>query len=168
MQSTSTVQVQDLRETASSSVQASLTQAAAALAYAGALPLLLAALMVWARPDDLGPPLTSLIIIYGGVLLAFFGGVRWGIAVMHPGGPTFRNLSGAVLPLMVAMPVFLLPQQAVALAILVLALPLLLADDLKATRKGSGAPDWYLGVRLPLTLMMEIALLATLLRVVIG
>ena len=148
--------------------EANLTQAAAALAYAGALPLLLASLMVWARPADLGPALTSLIIIYGGLLLAFFGGVRWGIAVMSPSGPNFRNLIGAVLPLMLALPVFLLQNPALSLAILVLALPALLVDDLKATRKGSGAPDWYLGVRLPLTVMMELALIFTLARVLAG
>jgi hypothetical protein len=144
-----------------------LTQAAAALAYAGALPLILAALLVWARPTDIGPQLINLIIVYGGLLLAFFGGVRWGVAVMHRGGPTFANLLGGVMPFVIAFPVFLLEAAWLRLLILVIALPVMLLDDLRATRKGSGAPDWYLGVRLPLTIMMEFALVLTLIKVVL-
>ncbi len=146
---------------------AGLTQAAAAAAYAGALPLIIGAILVWARPMDIGPRLLELIIMYGGLLLAFFGGIRWGIAVMNPGGgPTFANLFGGIVPLLAAFPVFLLDSPVIRLTIIVAALPLLLMDDLRATRRGSGAPDWYLGVRLPLTIMMELALVATLVHVI--
>lgn len=145
-----------------------LTQAAAALAYIGSLPLIIAALVVWLRPDDLGPVVVDYVIVYGGLLLAYFGGVRWGIAVMSGRGPGFGNLMGAVVPFLVALPVFLLQGDVVRLAIIVIALPLLLFDDLRATRKGSGAPDWYLGVRLPLTILMEIALGFTLLHLLLN
>ncbi|MGV6800991.1 MAG: DUF3429 domain-containing protein [bacterium] len=144
-----------------------LTQAAAALAYAGALPLIIAALLVWARPDAIGQTIQHLMIIYSGLLLAFLGGVRWGIAVMSSKGPGFINLIGAIIPLILAIPVFLLTNAALQLAIILIALPLLLLDDLRATRKGSGAPDWYLGVRLPLTIMIEAALLFTLVNLLL-
>ena len=39
---------------------------------------------------------------------------------------------------------------------------LLLIDDLQATRRGSGAPAWYLSVRLPLTVLIEVAYLTAL------
>ncbi len=147
---------------------AGLSQAAAAVAYAGALPLIIGAILVWARPMDLGPKLVELIILYGGLLLAFFGGIRWGVAVMHPGGPTFGNLFGGLIPLFLAVPIFLMENEVLRLAIIVIALPLLLIDDLRATRRGSGAPDWYLGVRLPLTIMMELALVGTLAHMLMG
>ncbi|WP_306251114.1 DUF3429 domain-containing protein [Parvularcula sp. IMCC14364] len=145
-----------------------LTQAAAAIAYAGALPLIIGAILVWARPMDIGPHLIDLIILCGGALLAFFGGIRWGIAVMHSTGPTFTNLFGGIMPLLISFPIFLMENDLVRLLIIVVALPLLLFDDLRATRRGSGAPDWYLGVRLPLTVMMELAFAATLIFVIVN
>ncbi len=152
---------------ASQARQEGLTQAAAALAYAGSLPLVISAILIWARPDDLAPNLVPLVIMYGGLLLAFFGGIRWGIAVISDAGPTFTNLVGGIVPLVVAFPVFLLNGTVLPLAILALALPLLLMDDLRATRRGSGAPDWYLGVRLPLTIMLELAIVATLIQQIV-
>ena len=138
-----------------------LTQAAAALAYAGALPLISGAVVAWARPDLAGP-LLRFMTIYGGVLLVFFGGVRWGIAVMRRGGPGFGHLLGAVLPALLGLPVILTDNVPTGLGALVVLLPLLLVSDLRATRAGSGAPAWYLGVRVPLTVMMEAALIAGL------
>ncbi|MEO1252740.1 MAG: DUF3429 domain-containing protein [Pseudomonadota bacterium] len=144
-----------------------LPQAAAVLAYAGALPPIVAALMVWMRPADLGPATTELMLIYGGALIAFFGGVRWGVAVMRAGGPSFASLLGGVIPLAMAFPVFFLEDAFTRFLIIIVALPILLWDDLRATRRGSGAPDWYLGVRTPLTILMTasfaLAFLKTLL-----
>lgn len=143
-----------------------LTSAAAALAYAGALPLVLAAVIIWTRPPEDNNLLRELTILYGGLLVAFFGGVRWGVAVMRHDGPTFRNLIGAIVPLLLAVPVFLMTMDTLRLVILVVGLPVLLIDDLRETRSGSGAPEWYLSVRLPLTIMMVASLFAILLRTV--
>lgn len=96
--------------------------------------------------------------LYGAALIVFFGGVRWGVAIMREGGPTFRALFGAALPLALAMPL-LAPIGGVAWkfpAIMAL-VALLLVDDLNATKRGCGAPQWYLAVRLPLTVLVEIA-----------
>jgi hypothetical protein len=132
-----------------------IPQSAAVLAYAGALPLIVSALLVVIRPETYGVPAQAFMIAYGGMLIAFFGGVRWGVAVMRPSGPTFASLLGGVLPLIAAMPVFLLGGERWKFLFIIAALPILLVDDLKATRRGSGAPDWYLGVRAPLTILME-------------
>ena len=134
-----------------------LPQAAAVLAYAGALPPIVGALLIWLRPADLGAATTHFMLVYGGALIAFFGGVRWGVAVMRPGGPSFASLLGGVIPLLMAFPVFLLDDAFTRFLIIIIALPLLLWDDLRATRRGSGAPDWYLGVRTPLTILMIVS-----------
>ena len=137
-----------------------LPQSAAFLAYAGSLPTIIAALFVWLRPEDLGIGAQSFLLLYGGGLIAFFGGVRWGIAVMRPEGPTFLNLLGGIWPLLVAMPILVMDDARLRFLLIIITLPLLLWDDLRATRAGSGAPNWYLGVRLPLTIIMEIAFIA--------
>jgi len=137
--------------------QYGLPQSAAVLAYVSALPLLVAALLSVARPHDIGPAARYFMIIYGGIMFAFFGGVRWGIAVMRRDGPTFKSLVGAVIPMVIAIPIFYLQDERARLVLIIAALPLLLLDDLKATKRGSGAPDWYLGVRVPLTLLMTVS-----------
>ena len=137
------------------------TGASAMLAYPGALPLILAALIAWVRPD-LKPTALSVMVFYGATLLVFFGGVRWGIAVMREDGASFGHLLAAIVPALLALPVIAAPSPGASLAALAVILPLLLLSDLRATRVGSGAPDWYLGVRVPLTISMEIAVLAGL------
>jgi len=126
-----------------------LPQAAAVLAYAGALPPIIAALLVIVR-------------------IAFFGGVRWGVAVMRPEGPSFGHLLGGVLPLLVALPFFYLQSETARFALILVSLPALLISDLAATRRGSGAPDWYLGVRTPLTLLMFAAFAAAFAQALIA
>lgn len=144
--------------------QTGLPQSAAVLAYAGALPPIIAALLVWLRPADLGAGATQLMLIYGGALIVFFGGVRWGVAVMRPDGPGFISLLGGVIPLLMAFPVFLLDDTFTRFLIVIVALPVLLWDDLRATRRGSGAPDWYLGVRTPLTILMTVSFVLAFLK----
>ena len=137
-----------------------LPHSAAVLAYAGALPPILAAMLAVFRGDDFGPAALQFMTIYGGALVVFFGGVRWGVAVMTPEGPTFRHLLGGAMPFLIAMPIFVIDSMVTRLALILLILPVLLLDDLRATKAGSGAPDWYLGVRTPLTILVESAFLA--------
>ena len=134
------------------------TGASAMLAYSGALPLVIASVVAWVRPD-LAEPVFAAMTFYGGVLLIFFGGVRWGVAVMREGGAGFGHLVGAIVPALLALPVITAPTPVLSLGALAIILPLLLLSDLRATQAGSGAPGWYLGVRVPLTMMMEAAIL---------
>jgi hypothetical protein len=144
-----------------------LPQAAAVLAYAGSLPVIVGALIILLRAGDLAEQTTRLMLIYGGLLIAFFGGVRWGVAVMRPGGPSFSALIGGAVPLALAMAIFLMGSPQARFVMVLVALPALLLDDLRATRKGSGAPDWYLGVRTPLTLLMEASFLVAFITLLV-
>lgn len=141
--------------------QTPMTGAASFLAYLGAAPLIAAALVMIADPLN-GAAAQAFLVLYGAALLIFFGGVRWGVAVMKPKGPRTRALVGAGLPMLAALPLFA-PGDAQAKMIVIMALTLiLLVDDLKATRRGDGAPAWYLGVRAPLTVLIEVAFLVAL------
>jgi len=143
-----------------SKTQTPNTGVAQLLAYFGAAPLVAAALYLVSAGQS--NAVTSFMGLYGAALIVFFGGVRWGVAVMRPEGPTVAALLGAGLPLVIALPLFLqLPVFYKFPAIMVTA-GLLLFDDLQATRRGSGAPEWYLAVRLPLTVLIEIAFLVAL------
>lgn len=137
-----------------------MTAAASFLAYLGAGPLVAAALLLVADPGAAGPQ--GFLVVYGAALLIFFGGVRWGVAVMKPEGPTMRALLGAALPLLAALPLFTPGNATAKIAILMGLTIVLLLDDLNATRRGSGAPSWYLGVRAPLTVLIEVAFLVAL------
>ncbi|MEK7266515.1 MAG: DUF3429 domain-containing protein [Pseudomonadota bacterium] len=136
-----------------------MTGAASFLAYLGAAPLLAAALGMIAYPAS---GAEAFLVLYGAALLIFFGGVRWGVAVMKPAGPTARALLGAGLPMLAALPLFA-PGGAPLKMLVIMALMLaLLVDDLSATRRGDGAPAWYLGVRVPLTVLIEVAFLVAI------
>jgi len=138
-----------------------MTGAVSFLAYIGAAPLLAAALLMIANPYDAAAA-EKFLVLYGAALLIFFGGVRWGVAVMKPAGPTTRALIGAGLPMVAALPLFIpADAQVKVLAIMTMTL-ILLVDDLNATRRGDGAPQWYLGVRIPLTVLIEVAFLVAL------
>lgn len=139
-----------------------LPHAAATLAYAGALPPIAAAILAFARPEFYAGAVSVFLGLYGGALIAFFGGVRWGIAVMGREGPSFRSLFGGALPLVAALPILAAPDPRMQMGMVAVLLPLLLWGDLRATRRGSGAPEWYLGVRAPLTILLEAAYLAAL------
>jgi hypothetical protein len=136
------------------------TGAAQLLAYLAASPLIAAALFIVAEEPDRAAVAAYAMSFYGAALIVFFGGVRWGVAIMKDGGPTMRALLGAALPLVLAMPLLAPVGGAYWKFPVIMALvALLLFDDLKATRRGSGAPHWYLAVRLPLTVLIELAFL---------
>lgn len=137
------------------------TGAAQLLAYLAAAPLMAAALYI-VGADANGGIVAQFMALYGAALIVFFGGVRWGVAVMRPEGPTMRALMGAGLPLLLALPLFLPWAVQLKFAVIMALVALLLIDDLNATRRGSGAPGWYLAVRLPLTVLIEVAFLVAL------
>ncbi|WP_425408543.1 DUF3429 domain-containing protein [Hyphococcus sp.] len=142
------------------------TGAAQMLAYLASAPLIAAALVIVGGDRETTSIAAYLMTVYGAALIVFFGGVRWGVAIMKAGGPTSRALLGAVLPLAAAMPLFA-PAGGVfwKFPVIMALAALLLVDDLKATRRGSGAPEWYLAVRLPLTVLIELAFLIAIVGV---
>ncbi|MBI1392853.1 MAG: DUF3429 family protein [Alphaproteobacteria bacterium] len=131
--------------------------AAASLAYLAAAPLLGAAIWLVAGAGGRDATILHAMGTYGAALILFFAGVRWGVAVMKPGGPTVRALGGAALPFALALPLLYPFDPDLRLPALMLTILALLLDDLRATNRGDGAPTWYLAVRLPLTALVMVA-----------
>ncbi|NWG46305.1 MAG: DUF3429 domain-containing protein [Alphaproteobacteria bacterium] len=141
-----------------------IPQPAAALGYAGALPVVILAVLVWAGSDAVAAFALPTLIQLTTIILAFMGGVRWGIAMAGPAGPRFGPLIVSILPALIAWPVMVIENRVVQMALLVMAFAGLLVSDLRATRRGE-APAWYPGLRVPLTVLVVGSLGACLARV---
>lgn len=154
--------------------QKRIPQAAAALGYAGAIPFIVASIISW-FPDP-GTTYKAITVLVGLsiVMLSFMGGVRWGIATSLEGGPTFPQLLIAIMPAIISWAALLLGTDlaglgedaaAVQLSLMIVAFVLLLVSDMQITKAGQ-APDWYPGLRIPLTVLVELALIAGLVKIV--
>jgi hypothetical protein len=118
------------------------------LGLAGLLPFLagLLILMFGATPAQhlVGE---RIFVFYSATILAFLGGVRWGAAL---GNPSWRALSLAVAPSLIAFGALLLDRRA---AVVVLALTFAVVGAADAGRRADPAwPAWYRRLRLILTI----------------
>jgi hypothetical protein len=120
------------------------------LPFAGlslALPLL--------SPDQRSLALTALLA-YGAVILSFLGGIHWGLAIRQDDA-LWHRLGLSVVPSLVAWLALGLGGSP-GLLLLAAMILLTLILDRHATRDGI-APDWYLALRWPLSLVAAALLL---------
>ena len=135
-----------------------LPRLAAQLGYAGLIPFVAGAGIAWLP----GPMPFAIehwpLLAYGAVILTFMGAIHWGLA-MHTGQmtPGTRNqlLLSAVPPL-IAWIALALPPIA-GYPMLGMGFLLMLFGDVKAVAYGQ-APEWYPGLRGPLTFVALISL----------
>jgi len=117
----------------------------------GLLPFLAGALFAIAGgPGWAGPALR----FYGATILAFMGGIHWGLAIAADKGSHDQSrfnlqLIGSVIPSLFAWLALLMPATQ-GLTVMAIAFALLFAGDLAAVKRG-WAPAWYPKLRLPLT-----------------
>lgn len=132
--------------------------AAALLGAAGLIPFVGLAAATWLAPMD--GQMAAALTGYGVVILSFMGGCRWGLAAAGLGqGASFSPLAISVLPALYAWAIWaLLPAEA-AQAALAAGLLALLFADIHLTSKG-GAPAWWPRLRMPLSVVASISLLA--------
>jgi Protein of unknown function (DUF3429) len=83
------------------------------LAYAGLLPFLLGALLVWAVHSDVQAYVALALAAYAAVVLSFLGGIHWGLVMRQPvpAGPAWGLLWG-VVPSLLAWPAVMMPPDA--------------------------------------------------------
>lgn len=156
---------------------AEVPRGAALLAYLGLLPFVAGALGVWLAPAYYAVTLLVIELYYAAVILAFLGAVHWGLAlagyqpldyhaIEETRGMHGARLAWAVMPALVAWVVCLLADLALAFAVLILAHVALYFGERLAAR-AQLVPDWYMEMRLPLTLIAVVCMVATLLALVL-
>jgi hypothetical protein len=87
------------------------TPQALRLGYAGLLPFVLGAALVWLVHPEAHAYATLGLAGYAAVILSFLGGIHWGLAMREPAPPTPVLLWG-VVPSLVAWPAVLMPAYA--------------------------------------------------------
>jgi hypothetical protein len=90
---------------------AGLTPAALRLGYAGLLPFVGGALLVWLVREEAHPYVALALSAYGAVIVSFLGGIHWGLAFRHT-EPPLRLLVWGVLPAIVAWLAVIMPPSA--------------------------------------------------------
>jgi hypothetical protein len=105
------------------------------------------------------------LVAYGATILAFLGGVHWGLAIGSPEHLDSRKLHDrlilSVLPSLIGWAALLF-NNTVGLLILAAGIAAMLLVDIRATQAGH-APLWYPKLRIPLTcIVVSTLLLATL------
>lgn len=78
------------------------------LAYAGLLPFVFGAALVWLVHADVRPYAALALAAYAALIASFLGGIHWGLAMRAGDVPAF-NLCWGVAPALVAWPAVLMP-----------------------------------------------------------
>ena len=81
------------------------------LAYAGLLPFVLGAALLWLVRPDAHPYVAGALSGYAAVIVAFLGGIHWGLAFAQP-RPAARLFAWGVVPSLVAWVAVVLPPYA--------------------------------------------------------
>lgn len=79
--------------------------------YAGLIPFMLGAALVWLVHPEVRPDVTLALAGYAAAIVAFLGGVHWGLA-MRTGVPGPRSFGWAMVPPLVAAVAILMPAYA--------------------------------------------------------
>lgn len=139
-----------------------IPQAAAALGYLGALPFVLVSFALWFVDSGVGDQLTSLLILAGAIVFGFIGGLQLGMSMLDDQGPSFMQLLvGAGV---IALSAFLASDNLAvmpSLVVLIFAFSAQLWIDLKG-EAAQKSPAWYAGLRIPLTILVVLALVSAL------
>ena len=85
--------------------------AAARLAYAGLVPFVLGAALLWLVRPDAHPYVAAALSGYAAAIISFLGGIHWGFAFAQP-RPPMRLFAWGVVPSLVAWVSVVLPPYA--------------------------------------------------------
>ena len=136
-------------------------RAAALLGYAGAIPFITAAVIVFfLYPRDEAQTVLAIQIGYGAVILSFLGGIRWALAMLFPEDEALlKKLALSALPALTGWVALIVPP-AWGLPLLIVAFWAQASSDVAATKRNK-APRWYGGYRVRITILVVAALLVS-------
>jgi len=134
----------------------------ALLGYGGLLPFVFLALAVWLL-DDSGANWFAWLLAYGAVIVSFVGALHWGFAMTLSElseRERYQRFVCSVLPALLGF-LALLVQGWLGALILIFAFVWAYWQDLSLVTKAA-LPAWYLPMRLHLSLIASLSLLAGL------
>lgn len=120
---------------------------AALLGYGGLVPFLAAAVLAWPEALD-GATVARIFVAYAATILAFLGGLQWGIALLAEGDRFGERLAVGVVPALIGWIALLLPTSA---AVLLLAAAFAALFAWERLHPASVLPHWYWALRLRLS-----------------
>ncbi len=130
------------------------------LGYAGAAVVPLLLLLALVTPDIAGP-VRRVSLVYGGAILAFLGGIQWGLSLRSSNPRVrLRRLVVSMVPPLWSVMALSLPLGICTLLLIVGFSALLVYEWLE--RGDEGYPQWYLPLRLQLTAVLTVSLGLTL------
>ena len=139
-----------------------LTPSAVAwLGYGGLLPFVLFATAIYFSPQQ-NVFLGRALLAYGAVILSFVGALHWGFAMTLQGLSAKQRLLAylwSVVPALLAWPALVIESAAVGSALLITGFVANYWRDVCLVRVAE-LPDWYLPLRLRLTSVACLCLLA--------
>ena len=148
-------------------MRAPLCGLAATFGAAGLLPFITSAVLLWAGPLTLKPLLVTALTAYGACILAYLGGIAWGLVASlndrqdaySTGMPMFV-IAWSNFPALIGFAALITPPPW-SLAILLVGYILTLTADLALARRGI-APNWFPNLRVTLTGCVVICLASAL------
>ena len=132
------------------------------LGYAGLVPFIVFSAGAWTTFQVMRNA-HFILLTYAAVILSFMGAVHWGIAMASSAAAAKIQLGASVLPALLGWLALLIPMLYGYLLLAACFIALLAADRL-AGRKGL-LPDWYMPMRVILTSVVVLCLLAAALTV---
>ena len=127
---------------------------------AGLIPFIVLAVASYFKSGLIQSEIVFMLICYAGVILSFLGGVHWGAALGLPDHLNMKRMAISVVPSLVAWVALLMPEN-IAVIMLFTAFIFMLPIDMFAVKVRLFA-DWYLRLRVGLTIVVCLSLLLTL------
>jgi hypothetical protein len=126
------------------------------LAYAGLIPFVLLAALLWIVQADLRPWLTIALTSYAALIATFLGGIHWGIAAQRPHHERPFHYIWGITPSLIAWIALIMPAYAGLPLLAALLITCYLVD-----RKSYAAAGWssWLLMRLRLTAVAALSCL---------
>lgn len=135
------------------------------LGYAGLIPFLGLSAGLWFIPRQYESSISLALLAYGAVILSFMGAIHWGVAIKLENTLQNKQLGWSVVPALIGWVALLIPV-IYGYSLLIIAFVTLCMVDSYMTRQKT-MPQWYPGLRVPLTAVVVLSLISAQVAIVL-
>jgi hypothetical protein len=134
-----------------------LEKLAKVLGYAGLIPFIVFSLGTWVTLPLVDNP-HFVLMAYAAIILSFMGAIHWGVAMSRSSASELTQLGLSVIPALIGW-LALLIASVYGYLLLIFCFSALFLADKSATHAGL-LPQWYLPMRMVLTTVVVLCLIA--------